>query len=267
MELLKKEVELLIKKDYPNHFEDVKGRLEPSIGIKTIKYDESKGFSKFGGLPNLGENFSWPLFNNMSLSFMAQIDLNRINKFHKDFDFPNSGVLFFFMITDLNSEYPSLPGQFSILHEERIKEKSSPSKVIRSGMTIFKECSLEFYPHINFRRDFEYNDSLDEILDDLYIKICEITGHPFEGVNQIGGYPLSLQNPVYYLWSKKKNKSISVESLYEKSLDFRLLLQIDFSDPHTDFYQYGGNGMAYFAIDKEDLMNRSFKDSFLTCQN
>ena len=137
----------------------------------------------------------------------------------------------------------------------------------------FEESFIEFYPHITIKRDNEYNERLDDEIDELYADICHFSGHDTEEGHQIGGYPLSLQNPVFYWWSLSDKQDVTGElDLIQEEVEacqkeFILLLQLSFSDSKITFMEYGGDGIAYFGIKKGDLENNRFDKAYIVCQN
>ena len=53
--------------------------------------------SKIGGKPYLPKGFTWPYYQELPLSFLAQINLEEVNSLDKDKLLPNSGILYFSM--------------------------------------------------------------------------------------------------------------------------------------------------------------------------
>lgn len=52
--------------------------------------------SKIGGRPYLPKDFIWPYYQELPLSFLAQINLEEVSSLDKDKLLPNSGILYFF---------------------------------------------------------------------------------------------------------------------------------------------------------------------------
>ena len=52
--------------------------------------------SKIGGKPYLPKDFVWPYYQELPLSFLAQINLEEVNSFDKDKLLPSTGMLYFF---------------------------------------------------------------------------------------------------------------------------------------------------------------------------
>lgn len=273
MENLRKSIEELIKSEYPMLSDELNARIIPAIGLNSTFDFPSSVTSKFGGFPDINKNFKWPTFNGRPLSFVAQIDFAELGSLSSFVNIPSSGVAYFFLLTELNAAYPSMPGQYLVYYqrkEERIEDFLPASRI---DAMVFKEAGMGFYPLLTFLRDYEYNEQIDDVLDELTIEIERITGHSREGGHQIGGHPFSLQNPVTLEWTNRrkslilnKEKKLSLPSLNERH-DHNLLLQLFFGDDKLDFSKYGGQGMAYYGISKRDLDNLRFNKSVLTCQN
>lgn len=54
------------------------------------------GLTKFGGKPDVPEDFEWAYYDGRPLSFIAQFDLSEISKFDTENMLPKTGVLSFF---------------------------------------------------------------------------------------------------------------------------------------------------------------------------
>ena len=53
--------------------------------------------SKIGGKPYLPKDFIWPYYQELPLSFLAQINLEEVKSLDKDNLLPDRGMLYFFM--------------------------------------------------------------------------------------------------------------------------------------------------------------------------
>ena len=52
--------------------------------------------SKIGGKPYLPKDFVWPYYQELPLSFLAQINLEEVKSLDKDNLLPDKGMLYFF---------------------------------------------------------------------------------------------------------------------------------------------------------------------------
>ena len=52
--------------------------------------------SKIGGKPYLPKDFVWPYYQELPLSFLAQINLEEVKSLDKDNLLPSTGILYFF---------------------------------------------------------------------------------------------------------------------------------------------------------------------------
>lgn len=81
-------------------------RLRPAIALRATRAEDENiavGTSKFGGTPDVPAGFEWPMWQEVPINFMAQINLDEIAAFDVENVLPSSGVLSFFYY-DLNPE-------------------------------------------------------------------------------------------------------------------------------------------------------------------
>ncbi|MEO8397129.1 MAG: DUF1963 domain-containing protein, partial [Chloroflexota bacterium] len=72
---------------------------KPCIRLKlNYTLDEAipVGASKMGGSPDVPQDFEWPMWNDLPLTFIAQIRLSDANSFDEEDLLPEKGVLYFF---------------------------------------------------------------------------------------------------------------------------------------------------------------------------
>ena len=86
--------------------------LRPAIALKATRADDADiavGASKFGGTPDVPAGFEWPMWWQVPINFMAQINLDEIAAFDIEDVLPSSGVLsFFYYDYDAEEEEPLL---------------------------------------------------------------------------------------------------------------------------------------------------------------
>ncbi len=73
--------------------------LRPAIALQGTRDDDENiavGASKFGGTPDVPASFEWPMWQEVPINFMAQINLDEIAAFDVENVLPSSGVLSFF---------------------------------------------------------------------------------------------------------------------------------------------------------------------------
>jgi len=69
---------------------------EITISTELNNNSEIINKSKIGGKPYLPKDFVWPYYEELPLSFLAQINLEEVNSFDKDKLLPSTGMLYFF---------------------------------------------------------------------------------------------------------------------------------------------------------------------------
>ena len=69
---------------------------EITISTELNNNSEIINKSKIGGKPYLPKDFVWPYYQELPLSFLAQINLEEVNSFDKDKLLPSTGMLYFF---------------------------------------------------------------------------------------------------------------------------------------------------------------------------
>ena len=270
---LRKRVEKLLINNYPNTFSQLSERLMPTIGIRTETLKEN-GVSKFGGLPDVPEDFVWPTFNGRPLSFFAQIYLDELKELGSYSGLPSSGILYFFMETDRKSDYPSTQGQYKVIYNDLSKDQLIPSNENNTSMMLFKEAGMVFYPHYTILQKDEDDMEFIDLILEVHSEICELTNHNDDGGHQIQGFPFSVQDDASYSWAFRELGYTSYELTERQKYardnlrkEFCLLLQIGFDDKNSDFSRYGGDGLAYFGITKSALEEKDFSKTRLVCQN
>ncbi len=55
--------------------------------------------------------------------------------------------------------------------------------------------------------------------------------------------------------------------IIENSKKYKVLLQLDCMDPNTNLEKFGGAGVFYFGITKEDLKNKKFESTKFAFQS
>ena len=69
---------------------------EITISTKFNNNSEIVDKSKIGGKPYLPKDFTWPYYQELPLSFLAQINLEEVSSLDKDKLLPDKGMLYFF---------------------------------------------------------------------------------------------------------------------------------------------------------------------------
>lgn len=72
--------------------------IKPCIAFSLYRAEGSVpvGVSKFGGMPDVGDTFVWPMDEQLALGFLLQVNLSDVKPFVADGELPTSGLLSFF---------------------------------------------------------------------------------------------------------------------------------------------------------------------------
>ena len=254
--------------------------LKPSISITTNKESLKKTNSKFGGVPYIDKNFKHPIFNESPLTFIGQIFLNDIKKFQHLSFIPSNGMLYFFINTNIINRYPDKENEFKVIFSP-VRDNNALTPFINENNKIFNESFLDFFEDYSFPSYQEYEVlqllekgiDIDETVDEINELKSESLGYKSDLGHQFFGNPQALQGTVKFHWAKNQLKyEFPIDE--EKKLDinqlekeYELLLQIDFSDKNLNFPELFGDSVAYFGINKDDLLNMNFENVKLTFQS
>jgi uncharacterized protein (TIGR02996 family) len=108
-----------------DHRAVIMARARPAVAINTIPCAEGDlvpGATKFGGLPSLPKNTSWPRCERGPLEFLAQLDLAEMQRTVAGRALPATGLLSFFMYHNYPQdefggiEGRGVPGGLKLLH-------------------------------------------------------------------------------------------------------------------------------------------------------
>lgn len=274
-----KEIIKLLKTKYPSLPKIVEEKLTPSIGIKTKGRDKKGSISKFGGIPDVPENFKWPTYDDRPLSFIAQIALEEIKEFKAASIVPDKGVLYFFWDTNNVYSRTRLLFPYQIIYVPVVADlKAYSLNSMQNEPFLFKESHISFYEYFSLpinELDFESGEIDSDILFDFHEEVENRIYLRNEKRHHLFGAPEALQSSVKMNWAiqyldlnpyqisaSQKNEVINLIS------EFTLLLQIDFRDSNLDFSKYGVfDAMLYYGIHKAHLNTLHFNKSNLVYQN
>ncbi|MCC5944534.1 MAG: DUF1963 domain-containing protein [Bernardetiaceae bacterium] len=249
----------------------VKSFLHYTVSIETVFGNEDNmplGISKIGGRPDLPPNMKWETYQGKSLTFFAQVNLKEFNPFDKNQLLPQSGMLYFFFYIDPETfEYPQDQQACQIFYSQQTEglvRHEYPEDL--SELSYFLPCKMKFredYTMLSLHNPIFEKQALSEndtnLWSTLDMKICEVTGRDILSEHWLLGTPRSVENDVYQDWARYKEGS--------KPEEFVPLLQLGFADDDTNLSNYGGLGLAYWGITKQDLAERKFVEAVLVCQS
>ncbi|MGW8122676.1 DUF1963 domain-containing protein [Roseivirga echinicomitans] len=271
----------IIKSTFNKDSKAVLKVIKPTIGIRPSENSvRDRVTSKLGGGPDVPNNFDWPDHGGKPLTFLCQIILEEITGYEPSHLLPKTGVLYFFVCTEIKDRFPEQAGEFKVVYEDVEKESLHKSHL---GMELtLTERAISFYQHYTFPSYQEYQTEklsekgieLEEFLDEYQFEIREMLMGDVETPNhQILGHPLALQGMVKPWWAMeylKLPEPLSEKQemkMYKMGEEFLLLLQFDLENEDQGIQEFLGDGMAYFGIHQNDLKIQDFNKALLVIQN
>lgn len=269
---------------------------EITIFTKPNEDSEILNKSKIGGKPYLPKDFVWPYYQELPLSFLAQINLEEVKSLDKDNLLPNKGMLYFFY--ELKTEewgyelknkgcakvfyyedtsnfelidFPEDMEDYYKIPEFKVNFKSNislPSYEDFDNLNEDEKILEKYKIHKNFK-DFE-----DKLFDE-YSEIYDEYMESIESHTKLLGYPDIIQNSMEEECAAvtrgfnmggidypKKYK----EEIKKASKDWILLFQMDTVESDNYELIFGDCGHIYFWIKKDDLANKNFDNVWLILQ-
>ncbi len=265
-------------KDLSEHLEFIESLKRPAI---SLIQNDSKSFSKLGGLPYLPQGLDWPENNGTPLEFICQIDLSEIPTEFSQYKLPESGQLFVFYDQSSGSwgfdpqdkgdwkiVYSSLPPKHN---ETPLSEKWNKDKIIFNEKFITL-VQIDTYPdwQDDRIRSLQLTDKQAEEYDEIIHSV-----YKGQEQHQLFGFPSLVQDNEMawecelvtngiYCGDAKGYQTETAQKLKENISDWVMLLQID-SDDSTDM-MWGDCGMLYFWIKREDLKANRFENTWMIFQ-
>ena len=255
--------------------------------------------SKIGGRPYLPKDFIWPYYQELPLSFLAQINLEEVSSLDKDKLLPNSGILYFFyeLETQEWGYSPQDKGCAKVFYFEDIsnfelinfpEDMEDYYKIPEFKVNFKSNISLPSYEDFdNLNEDekilekyktYENFKDFEDKLFDEYSEICDEYMKSLKNYTKLLGYPDIIQNSmeeecaavtrginmggIGYLHLKKYHDEIK-----KASKDWVLLFQMDTVESDDYELMFGDSGHIYFWIKKDDLANKNFDNVWLILQS
>ena len=250
--------------------------------------------SKIGGRPYLPKDFTWPYYQELPLSFLAQINLEEVSSLDKDKLLPDKGMLYFFyeLETQEWGYNPQSKGCTKVFYFEDTynfelidfpEDMKDYCEVPEFKVAFKSNISLPSYK--DFFNLVEEKEELDDITEDEFYEIYhsaydELSKKylvPIEKYTKLLAYPDVIQNSmeeeceavtrginmggIGYLYLKKYHDEIK-----KASKDWVLLFQMDTVESDDYELMFGDCGHIYFWIRKKDLANKDFENIWLILQ-
>ena len=262
---------------------------EITIFTESNEDNEILNKSKIGGKPYLPKDFVWPYYQELPLSFLAQINLEEVKALDKDNLLPDKGMLYFFY--ELETEEwgfkPENKGCSKVLYFE----DTSNFELIdfpedMEDYNIVPEFKVNFKSNISYPayEDFDIiHNGGKEVADnyedfqDAYFDIYNKHMESLDSYTKLLGYPDVIQSSMeeqcvevtrdFDMEAVKVSPKKYKEEVKKAAENWILLFQMDTVE--TDDYElmFGDSGHIYFWIKKEDLKNKNFDNVWLILQS
>jgi len=261
--------------------DDIAQLARPCIRIHTARRDDDDipiGESKFGGLPDVPADFSWPEWDGQPLAFLGQIKLSAIAKNPIAAPLPSKGVLSFFYDWEQSTWGfdPKDRGSWRVYYFPSRSLRRTPCPLPTPEDPAYASCGLRFDDGLTFPG-----------WETLYIqplnlsraernKYCEFTsdqktedyshqllGHPSEIQGemqlqcQLAFHGVNQDNP-------EEEQESAARELESGASQWRLLFQCD-GDVNVG-WMWGDAGCLYFWITESDLQARRFENVWMVLQ-
>ena len=270
---------------------------EITIFTKPNEDSEILNKSKIGGRPYLPKDFVWPYYQQLPLSFLAQINLEEVKSLDKDNLLPDKGMLYFFyeLETQEWGYSPQDKGCAKVFYFEdtsnfeliSFPEDMEDYNIVPEFKVNFKS-NISYPSYENFEKlnendvlleKYETLEGYDELYDDFFDNYCDFHEEymdSLESHTKLLGYPDIIQNSMEEECAAvtrgfnmggidypKKYK----EEIRSASKDWMLLFQMDTVETSDYELMFGDSGHIYFWIKKEDLANKNFENIWLILQS
>ncbi len=223
-----------------------------------LSYDENRtGYSKYGGLPDVPDDFSWPHDDDGApLTLLMQVCCEELAEHDTDKIFPHSGWLYFFYNIE-KQEWNNGSHTAQVLYfdcpKDSLKPSTPPTSLTRENILDEHPISMSSQMSYPSRDDFyeltgmydtEYAIATKDVEDDE-------DGDKNGVLATMGGYAEVIQN-----------------SMLDGQGDSRILLMQMFTVQEKGMEEliFGDMGNIYFYIDKEKLSRRDFSDIYFELQ-
>lgn len=250
-----------------------------------------KGMSKFGGKPDLPEDFQWYYYTgksyfterteNRPLSFLAQINCEEIREYDIDRRLPERGMLYFFYDVESMTSGGSLSDKGSArvyYYSGSVSEltRTDFPEGLREALR-FPEAKLRFSHKYDFPDCEEYDpEHYIEFWED-YQSGLEKIGHVQDDyITKLLGYADTVQGDMTrqceemyvrsLLSSGQKVNMLTKKDFSYNAAKWKLLFQLDSELPDGLNLTFGDSGKIYYFIREDDLWKRDFSKVWLILQ-
>jgi len=273
------------KRGYTEYADLIESQAQRCARFQTVPQDDRDlpiGSSKLGGSPDLPPGTSWPSKGDLSLDFLAQINLKNLNRYPFCRILPSQGQLYFFYdaVDQPRGLDPNDRSRWQIVYypgtEDALERRMFPD--LEFSRALFESCRVEFYEALSpgwdgvpvdvlGLHDFEI-DEYTAFVEELSTgKAHQVLGRPghmetFEYLLQLDCQFLS--NGLSTGDDGRPINEIRAKELEPGAADWRLLLQLD-SDKNAGM-TWHLSGLLNFWIREQDLRSRDFAKVWVLTQ-
>ena len=260
---------------------DIDTLAKPSIRLYTTLVEEATlpiGTSKVGGLPDLPPNLSWPEFDDLPQSFIAQIRLPEVQPYDIEGALPTIGMLWFFYDAkqETYGDDPQNRGAWQILFQagDLTNLKRTPAPTTLPDESRFQASSIRFASEITLSQvpqmeiaNYDWSDEELQKYEDLIFHLTPPDQRAF--CHRLLGNPDLIQDDMR-LQCQLISHGITDEGdpraqeLEKGAMDWRLLFQVD-TDERIGM-RWSSTGMLYYWITSTHLQARRFDTAWLVMQ-
>lgn len=244
--------------------------------------------SKIGGKPYLPKDFVWPYYQELPLSFLAQINLEEVSSLDKDKLLPSKGMLYFFY--ELETEEWGYELKNKGCAKVFYYEDTSNFELIDFPKDMKDYCQVPEFK-VTFKANISYPSYEDfdiihnggkEVADnyedfqDAYFDIYNKHMESLDSYTKLLGYPDVIQSSMeeqcaaitkgFYMGGVESYPKKYQKEIRSASKDWILLFQMDTVETSDYELMFGDSGHIYFWIKKEDLVNKNFENIWLILQ-
>ena len=245
--------------------------LRPAIALKATRCEDEEiptRKSKFGGAPDVSQDFEWPMWNEKPLGFLAQINLEEIADFDVENLLPKTGLLsFFFFPWDFGyaENDASMRDSWQVFHFESenwvrlaVREELSSENaqsVFPCVLTLKAEWTTK--PPADFQFTIEELDQLHEV----FYAAFELP----RPRHRLLGWPDEVQGPVAEQCAEFSGDIDLSDPNWDEAQanckieEWRLLFQMD-ADWKETGCEWGDDGTNFYMIRQTNLKSENFDD-------
>lgn len=259
--------------------EKILNLIEPAIYFAESD-TEKIGRSKLGGTPDLPKSIQWPKFENKSMVFYGQINLEEISKIHPESELPKIGLLYFFSYFDdpenefgTAYDFIKAKSEYSIIYYEN--QNNDLSK------TDFPNDLIKEYHFKSMPLKLELEFQIPPTLETSKVELAKLSENDIEKYDAyideneyyenetILGTPFPIQYGVDYDWAfsylgiKDFNESGAQEEITKVKPYFINLLSFSMENRFESI----GISFCYFGIHIEDLKSKKFENAIFVMQD